>query len=178
MLIFWWSCLPSVWVSLLQVANITSDRLDQNIKKGLGLQISLFLLFLCVCLSFIYLFSPSYFTKALSLQIVIISYWHCNSKTRPDCTQVIKACFGLTTCSRDQRLEWAFFHVEYIVTLSLTAVTLANVLLGWCKSSKGIQVVGSTEINMGNSMARINSLLVSGMPFSEVRRLWDKLHFT
>lgn len=71
-----------------------------------------------------------------------------------------------------------FFHVEYIVTPSLTAVSLANVLLGWCKSSKGIQVVGSTEINMVNIRARIDSLLVSGMTFSEVRCLWDELHFT
>lgn len=39
-------------------------------------------------------------------------------------------------------------------------------------------MAGSTEINLRNNRAAMGFFSVSGMLFSEVRCLWDKMHFT
>lgn len=80
----------------------------------------------------------------------------------------MEACFEPTTWGRDQRLEWVFFHAEYIVRASLATVSLANMLLGWCNSSRGIHMAGSTEINLRNNRTAMGSFAESGMLFSEV----------
>lgn len=138
-----------------------------------------FFSFLCVCLSFIYLFFLlGILPKPLTCKLPLLATDTVTARLDQTAQKSYRLILDSQRVAEIRGWSEHFFHVEYIVTPSLTAVSLANVLLGWCKSSKGIQVVGSTEINMVNIRARIDSLLVPGMTFSEVRCLWDELHFT